>query len=79
MIHHLRNTHGTITLIVSKLGLLTWSYDQRRVVQVWICSPNGTAKDILQAAIDVNHIFGWSSSLFCLKTLQEKNSSVLIE
>lgn len=78
MIRHLRNTHGTITLIVSKLGLLTWCYDQGRVLQVWICSLNGTAKDLLQAAVDVNHIFSWFSP-FCLKTLQEKNSSVSVK
>lgn len=74
-IHYLRNTHGTITLIISKFGLLTWRYYQRRIFQAWICSLNSTTKDFLKAAINVNHIFSWFV-LFCLKTLQKKRENV---
>lgn len=47
--------HGTVALIVSKLGLLVGRQGQRRVFQFRKRRPDSQAKDLLEPLVDVDH------------------------
>ncbi len=66
---NLGHGHGTVALVVSKLGLLVGRDGQRRVVQLGAGSPDGVTENLLEPLVDVHHGFT-AVSLVLLQALR---------
>lgn len=73
----LRHGHGTVTLIISKLGLLAGCDGERRVLQVRVSHADGTAKDLLKPLVDVGHTLA-AVAVLLLHSLEKQQRSTSI-
>lgn len=67
----LRHCHGTVALVISKLGLLVGCDSKRWVLQVGVSQADSMSKDLLKSMVDVGHALAVAAVLL-LYTLEGK-------